>query len=307
MAKEITEHRKSYATFGLERSMRQIHHNWKRRKSAEGDMAKLFEYLCKDKERIEKMLGRELNGLNILEIGPGQGKERAYFFGLKNRVTAVDLDVIPDMGRMGTYWEMYRKNGAGRVIKSLGRYAVIGQHHRKVWANIIEAPNLTEPRLLQGDICSFVPGESEYDVVMSWSVFEHLSDPRNALRNIIHSLKPGGIFYISIHLFTSNNGHHDIRAFTGDPDSLPLWAHLRLKTRNQVQPSAFLNEWRLADWRDLFSSLAPGYYEFLEQYEHPERYGPFLQGELRGELSDYRDEELLTVNSVYCWKKPDYA
>ena len=58
----------------------------------------------------------------------------------------------------------------------------------------------------------------------------------------IRSLQPGGVLYIGIHLYTSNSGHHDLRAFTGFP--LPFWAHLRASTSHLIQPSSYLNEWR---------------------------------------------------------------
>jgi len=124
------------------------------------------------------------------------------------------------------------------------------------------------------------------------------------LTNVISALLPGGIFYLSLHLYTSNNGHHDIRAFTGHEHELPLWGHLRPSTRASIEPSSYLNEWRLAQWQALFSELTPGHTEFLETYEHPETYGPQLTGALKQELSQYSEQELLTVEAIYLWQKP---
>jgi SAM-dependent methyltransferase len=116
-------------------------------------------------------------------------------------------------------------------------------------------------------------------------VFEHLPDPEAALKNVTEALKPGGVFYISIHLYTANNGSSRYPAFTGDEDSLPLWGHLRPSTKDQIHPSAYLNEWRRSQYRDLFRELAPGHSGFLERFDVPERYGPMLTGALREELS----------------------
>lgn len=282
--------------------MRQVRHAVRRRGEVDAGMNVLREQVERDEGRIADALGHPVEGLDILEIGPGQNKERAYYFGARNRVTAIDLDVIPRDGRVGDYWRMYRTNGVGRVVKTVGGYAIIGRHARHAWARALDLPQLTEPGVLQGDICQAAPAESAYDVVTSWSVLEHLPDPASALRHVVSTLRPGGAFFLSIHLYTSNDGHHDIRSFTGSP--LPPWAHLRASTRDLVQPSAYLNEWRLRDWRALFDEVAPGTREYLDQYELPEVLGPLLEGDIGRELSDYDPEELLTVNAAYAWRKP---
>jgi len=41
-----------------------------------------------------KQLGRPMQHLRILEIGPGQGRERARYFGINNEVVAMDLDAM---------------------------------------------------------------------------------------------------------------------------------------------------------------------------------------------------------------------
>jgi SAM-dependent methyltransferase len=229
--------------------------------------------------------------------------DRALYFGRKNRVQTLDLDVIPVGLSLSSYARMLQRNGPGRVIKSFGRYILTGRRRQSAWRRILGVSKLNYPSRLQGDICQSVPGESAFDLVVSWSVFEHLPDPVSALQNIIRALRPGGVFYISLHLYTSIAGHHDMRAFTGNLDALPFWGHLRPDKAHLIHPSAYLNEWRLDKWRQLFSQMAPGFIEFLESYEHPEVYGPLLTGNLREELVDYSDEELLTVNAVYVWRK----
>jgi SAM-dependent methyltransferase len=282
--------------------VRQVRHAVHRRQEVGAAMAVLLEQVRRDDARIADALGRPVDGLDILEIGPGQNKERAYYFGARNRVTAIDLDVIPGDGRVGDYWRMYRANGWGRVVKTVGGYAIIGRRARHAWADALGVRELTEPGVCQGDICQAAPAESRYDVVTSWSVLEHLPDPASALRNVVTALRPGGALFLSIHLYTSNDGHHDIRSFTGTP--LPPWAHLRPSTLSDVRPSAYLNEWRLRDWRALFDEVTPGAREYLDQYELPEVLGPLLDGDIGRELAGYDAEELLTVNTAYAWRKP---
>jgi SAM-dependent methyltransferase len=295
---------KSYASFGILRSYWQLRYAFEKRKSATADMSELYAQLKVHEERIEGRLGQPLEDLRILEIGPGQGMERARYLGIHNEVIGIDLDVLPVEPDLKTYYQMLRKNGAGRVLKTIGRKLILDPVYKNEWENIVGIQDMEYPELIQGDICESVPDTQKYDLVVSWSVFEHLPDPRKALKNIIAALRPGGVFYLSIHLFTSINGSHDIRAFTGMEDQLPLWGHLRPLTQHLIEPSSFLNEWRLAQWRDLFQQAAPGTTEFLEAYDYFERYAPQLTTDLRMELEDYSEEELFTVDAIYLWRKP---
>jgi SAM-dependent methyltransferase len=295
---------KSYANFGWQRSLSQIQSALRGRQYVDDSMQVLLDWVREAEERMADCLGHSIRGLRILEIGPGQGMERAYYFGRSNEVVALDLDVIPYGFDPKGYWHMWRNNGLGRVAKTIGRSLIIGRANRAAWMKTIGVDRLQPPKFIHGDICSDVPEHSAFNVVMTWSVFEHLPDPRQALENVIAALKPGGIFYISLHLFTSNNGHHDIRAFTGREDELPLWAHLRPEQKHHIDPSSYLNEWRLSQWRSLLAELAPGHREILEKFEHESRYGSQLTGQLAAELRDYTHEELLTVNAVYIWRKP---
>jgi SAM-dependent methyltransferase len=293
----------TYATFGLMRSLQQVRHTLHSNKQADENMSILFRHLRRHETRIAKALDKPLplEGLNFLEIGPGQGLERAYYFGMRNDVTALDLDVIAS-GPMG-YLKMIKENGFGRFAKTVGRKLLVGGANSAAWAKVIGAKDLQAPTLMHGDICQMAPKPSTYDAVISWSVFEHLPNPEAALEHVIQALQPGGVFYISLHLYTSNSGHHDIRAFTGKEDALPLWGHLRSSTRHLIEASSYLNEWRLSQWRELLKAKAPGFTEYLESYEHKEKYGSQMTPELRSTLSDYTDEELYTVNAIYMWKK----
>ncbi|MEZ4733177.1 MAG: class I SAM-dependent methyltransferase [Caldilineaceae bacterium] len=295
---------KSYATFGLARSLRQVKHALAGRRQIDTGMLALLRLVQESEQRIQRQLGRNVEGLRMLEIGPGQGLERARYFGRKNEVTGIDLDVIPVGFDLKNYLRMWRENGAGRAIKSMGRRILIGRANEIAWASLLGVEKFNDPILLHGNICEETPALGQFDVIMSWSVFEHLPDPAQALQQVLTLLKPGGVFYISLHLYTANNGHHDIRAFTGDEETLPLWGHLRPTTDQMMMPSAYLNKWRLAQWRHLFTRVAPGHQEFLETYESYERFQPRMTEELRHELAAYTDEELYTVDAVYTWRKP---
>jgi SAM-dependent methyltransferase len=264
----------------------------------------LLNLVQESEQRMQRQLGKKVEQLRMLEIGPGQGLERARYFGRKNKVIGMDLDVIPIGFDLRSYLRMLRENGAGRVVKSVGRHLLIGQANELAWASLLGVEKFNNPNLIHGNICGETPAIGQFDVVMSWSVFEHLPNPQQAVQNAIKLLKPGGIFYISLHLYTSNNGHHDIRAFTGDEENLPLWPHLRAATAQAIVPSAYLNQWQLAQWRKLFATAAPGHQEILEPFESYARFQPRMTNTLRNELAAYTDEELYTINAVYMWRKP---
>ena len=251
---------------------------------------------------IASKLGRPVRNLRMLEVGLGQGMERARYFGIWNQVTGMDLDVIPKGFDLSGYWRLIKTNGFGRFMKTVGRRMIIAGPNRLAWSKAVGQDGMEAPQIYTGDICLAPPEKGAFDVAMSWSVFEHVSDPHSALKNVIAALQPGGVLFISIHLFTANNGHHDIRAFTGQEDLLPPWGHLRPATRDLLKPSSYLNQWRLDQWRDLFSKLAPGYDEHLETQNG--KYTSLMTDDLRQELAEFSDEELLTIDAVYLWRKP---
>lgn len=295
---------KSYADFGLVRSFRQIGHALRHRRQWDDGAARLLERVRRDEARMHEALGCSLENMCILEIGPGQNLARARYFGRKNAVVGLDLDVVPTGSDVGSYLRMVRKNGLGRMVKTIGRKLLVERQYDAAWARAIGVRRFRDPEVLHGDIGRVAPAREAYDAAFSWSVFEHLPNPRKALENVVGALRPGGLAYISIHLYTSISGHHDIRAFSGQLDRLPPWGHLRPAHQHAIRPSAFLNEWRLAQWRDLFTEVMPGHAEFLEEYDTRAKMAGKMTSGLRRELAGYDDEELFTVDAVYCWRKP---
>lgn len=296
---------KSYADFGLKRSLWQVRYALKERKNSLANMSILLGLLRQNECLIEAKLGKPIKNLQILEIGPGQGLERARYFGLRNDVDALDLDVIPASPGARVYLDMIRRNGYGRFAKTVGRRLLIGRANEASWAKVVGVKQFRDPHMINGDICQDTPQLEGYDLVVSWSVFEHLPNPGQGLANVIRTLKPGGVFFISLHLFTSISGSHDIRSFTGQEDKLPLWGHLRQSTQHLITPSSYLNQWRLPQWRNLFFEMTPGVEEHLESYDNFEKYNPLLTNQLRDELRNYTDEELFTVDALYLWQKPE--
>lgn len=297
--------RRHYASTGIGRSLRQILHGLRSNSAAiSRKVSVIAERLRRDETRISRGLHRPMNGLDILIIGPGPYLVEPRFFGMHNAVTAVDLDVIPQGFSPAAYFQMFRQNGAGRLLKTVGRKILgIDRRHARAWQQELQIGTLPEPIIIHGDILKGPPQVNAYDVVACWAVFQHIPDPTLAVKHMQSALRPGGVMYFHVHLYTSNTGHHDIRAFTGGSGELEPWAHLRPSTQGQVTPSAWLNQWRLRDWRSMLEKQAPGYEEFRETYNDTAK--SLLTGAIRAELAEFEFEELLTFEVFFMWKKPE--
>jgi SAM-dependent methyltransferase len=250
-------------------------------------------------------LGLRLEGKNLLEIGAGQQMLRLKYFSAKSHATAVDYDVVTQGLDPAAYWKVLRRNGAKRFVKTaLRKMAGID---RAYWRELEKyaGPKVYEKqRIVQGDAHALPWPEASFDFVYSFSVFEHLQDPAKCLQEVARVLKPGGGFCISTHMYTSESGAHDPRTFTSHRSGLAYWAHLRPAHQKEVKPNAYCNQWRLSQWEEVFRKQCPGV-----SFEYMRNEGDHLDTELsrlrsQGELKEYSDQELLTVDLWALWKKP---
>ena len=297
---------KTYSKFSFSRSWKQIAHAREKTARIEDGMAERFDYLLRDENRIVNYWGRDIRDIKMLEIGAGQNMERARYFARCNQVIATDLDVVPIGFDVKGYWLLMKQNGFGRLVKTVGRKILLGRAENRAWGTVVGNAKLPYPEVRQGNICTDDPISNDFDVVISWATFEHVPDPESALRYVINSLKPNGVLYISLHLYTSNDGHHNIESLIGNIDKLPPWGHLRPSIRHLVEPHCYVNRWDLAQWRNLFSKFAPGHKEFLDTLGHKARFSHLLTDEVISTMDrDYSHEELLYPQLVYLWQKPD--
>lgn len=257
---------------------------------------------------FEATTGTRLQQRDILVVGAGQTAREVVAFSVANQVTAIDLDVIPMGWKPGPYLQLLKQNGAGRAVKTIGRKLLgIDRQHRKALCSALGVDRPTNATYLQMDASKMRFGNASFDLVYSFSVFEHLPDPEAVLREAIRVLRPGGMFSISLHLYSAEGGCHDLRIFAGEREGIPYWAQLRPAEKHKVIESCYMNEWRIEQWRELFGRVSPGCALSLDVHEEP--LGSRLREELRslrsaGELASYTDEELLSVNVRLTWQKP---
>ncbi len=258
------------------------------------------------KEWIEQRLGRNLKNQKILEIGPGQMLSQYYFFAYENEVIGLDTDMIITEFELPMYWKMLRRNGFIRTVKTMGRNLLgFDQSYRRAMAEKLGVKQLPLPQIINDDIAQVVLPDNCFDCVVSFSVFEHLVEPEAALNKIARLLKPGGVGYICIDLYTSDSGCHDPRIFSGNRGTLPYWCHLRPQYEHLVQPNAYVNKISLSEWKELFNRLWAGW-EFLPfGIEDADNQQKLKQIRESGELAEYTDEELLTKAFAAIWIKPN--
>ncbi|BBZ06392.1 hypothetical protein MDOR_05610 [Mycolicibacterium doricum] len=268
-----------------------------------GNVANVVE-TCEDMERAaSEHFGLSLEGVAMLEVGAGQQLLRLKYFSRHNTVTALDYDLIVQGFDLAAYFRVFRRNGPKRTLKTVLRK--VAGIDRSYWNELEKHIGRVRCRLnvVQGDAHAMPWPDASFDFVYSFSVFEHVNDPEKCLDEVIRVLRPGGVFCISTHMYTSDSGAHDPRSFLPHHGDLAPWAHLRPAHRGSVKPNAYCNAWRNEQWERLFRERCSGV--VLQNIMSPDWLVPEL-ATLRpaGELAEYSDEELLTCDLWALWQKP---
>jgi SAM-dependent methyltransferase len=153
------------------------------------------------------------------------------YFGRHNEVVGIYLDVFVHKLNFVGFTQMAKRNGWMRTSKTLARkMAGIDSRVRKELLLQLGLPSLPQFRVRQMDAAKMDFPNNHVDVVFSRAVFEHLADPSAVISEIRRVLKPNGVMFLALHLFSSHSGCHDTRIFVGDRKELPFWAHLRAGT-----------------------------------------------------------------------------
>ncbi|MCP4602348.1 MAG: class I SAM-dependent methyltransferase [Proteobacteria bacterium] len=251
---------------------------------------------------IRKRTEQELVSCSALEIGPGQKLGLMRCLSKNNHPTGIDMDIIPQGLSISDYARMLQYNSMLRVAKTVGR-KVLGldaafEHELAQQMGVRSFPTLPMHRM---DATQMSFADGHFDLAYSFSVFEHIDKPEAALREIARVLKPNGVAYISIHIFTSHSGCHVSEMMSSNLPQEPYWPYLRPVHREGLQPTAYLNEVSLSSWMEMFDRVMPGAWLIREQQKSLVK--PLAQLRAKNELTDYTDEELLTVNFIVLWQK----
>jgi len=257
-------------------------------------------------KRIQTSCGLEMRGRDVLDIGVGQFLVQLQYFAKRNRVVGIDFDVIAQGLNPVQYLEMFRLNGWRRTAKTVGRKLLgVDRRYAAELKKQLDLASLPKHKILRMDACKMRFADAMFDFVHCQSVFHHLPTPALAIEEIKRVLKPGGVSFVSFHLYTSETGSLDPRVFTDRRDEVALWKHLRPKYAHELTSNAYLNKLRLPEWRKFFGTGMPGAQIFLNPSK---RFGTEEDAHSlisSGELADYSLDELTTHNVWVIWRKPD--
>lgn len=275
------------------------------RRRAEQTLPLLLNETKQAMRKMEALLGSRFENLKVLDVGPGPFLIQSCVLGLRNDVTAMDLEVLANGLSPVPYLRMLRTNGPFRTMKTLARKGLgIDREYRRQLARALETGSLPRIRIVQGDITACNLSDASFQAIHARALFQHLANPEAAAAEIIRLLTPGGVLYISLQLYTSFNGSHDPRVAEGIADQSMHWAHLRPSLQSCIEDSAQLNKLRLSEWIGLFSRLCPGHVREIENSSRkgiPEAAKRLIDS---GELEGYTEEELCAHTLNIFWRKP---
>jgi SAM-dependent methyltransferase len=270
------------------------------------EVADLLAELRAAEALIQKHGGLAARDLDILEVGVGQLPRQLSYFAMQNRAVGMDLDVIPQGLRVRDYMRLLKTNGPKRLVKTVAR-KMTGYDwlfYREL-ARQLQVRKIPRPRTLQMDASRMDFPDESFDLVYSFNVFEHLSDPKAVLEEKIRVTRPGGCVLTHFHLYSSDSGGHDVRILAGERRGIPYWPHLRPQHVALVRHAAYINRWRLNQWHQLFDRVTPGCaYAYWTDKDLGQKKQILAGLRQQGELADYADQELLTLNLVCVWRKP---
>ena len=276
-----------------------------RRGNQKAEIHGLLKNMRDNQNRIESMLGKELQGMDILEIGPGQHLKQARFFGIKNRVVAIDLDEI-EIRSLSDWLRLWKVNGTIRLVKNFGRKLLgIDKAFLREYYNALPSARDANIQFHRRDATRTGFADNAFDVTVSFSVLEHIPDAQLILKELSRVTRPNGVFYHVVHLYASDSGCHDPRTFKLPHPDFPYWCHLRPSTMPMSSGNCYVNKVSVQDWIKIAEMELPECSIERITAHHEEALVHAL-AEIRkaGELNDYSDIDLLTNCLIISWRKP---
>lgn len=184
----------------------------------------------------------------------------------------------------------------------LGRADLAYQVARRLytWRLGMPASAADSRTLICGDVGVLPLPAGSFDLAVSAAAFEHFLDVPGVVAELHRVLRPGGLVWASIHLFTCPTGGHNL-SFTEFPlrrvpEGVDAWDHLR---RRRLPFTVPLNEWR----RDRYLEV------FGQQFEVVKHYCAMREGEelltpaIEAELAGYTRDELTSAAYVIVARK----
>lgn len=279
--------------------------SYRRSAADRGSFERILDDLAQYDMLLRRHTGKPLSEARVFEIGYGARPYRLRAIHATGAdVYGVDAEAPLLANRPSEYLTILRRNGWERLTKTLIRHALFDRQQEAMSAEMLAQRGLKLPvpephRFLVGDAADCEP-PGPFDLITSFAVFEHIE--RGSLERLVTRmpswLASDGLALIVPDVFTGFHGGHLVE-WEADTLGLPIerrsepWEHLR---KRRYRANTTLNELTRSEYKELFSE----YFEILEIIDAPRgQRAEFLTPEIRAELADYTDEDLLDENPLF--------
>lgn len=285
--------------------------NWRllgiyvRRRNTSGEFASVFSDLSMFQMVLERWCDKSLSDARTFEIGFGaRGYHLRALLALGADAWGVDAEVPLLTGAPSEYVAILRRNGWERCLKTVTRHALFDRRKETEFRSALERAGVTLEaldvrRFLLGDAAACDP-PGKFDLIYSIAAFEHMTRP--AMESLIPRmatwLHSDGLAVVRPDVFTGLHGGHlrewdEETLHSAAPRRSEPWEHLRKK---RYVANTTLNEMTRGEYEAIFTR----YFRILEIVEGPRGRAPdWLSREIRAELSDYSERDLLDATPTF--------
>jgi SAM-dependent methyltransferase len=199
-------------------------------------------------------------------------------------------------GRLRPQYEILRAEGCRVYGIDVANHPKRGwQDHAYEFARWLYAKGIhangshADNTLVCGDVSRLPFQNDSFDVITSVAAFEHFLDVPRVLKEIHRVVRPEGMVWVLVHLFTCPSGGHNVGLsqipLREIPNGIDAWDHLRRRRMPFYVP---LNEWR----RDQYLAEFQKHFEVLKHYCAMREGEHLLTPQIENELSDFSRDEL---------------
>ncbi len=247
----------------------------------DGSRAKIEWEIAARRERDIGPYSRGISRLRILDLANGSLQPQYTLLkAAGHRVCGIDLLNRPQLDLTSLAYRIAR-----RIF---------------IWKISVPARALKPRSLVCGTVTDLPFRNESFDLVTSIAAFEHFLDVPAVVAEVHRVLRPGGLAWIGIHLFTSLSGGHSFNLsevpLRTIPSGIEAWDHLRSRRMKFRVP---LNGWRREQYVELFASR----FKIRNQYCVLREGEEFLTPAIEAELKDYSRDELTCRSCIILAEK----